>query len=602
MPVRKGAVCGVRQRFAASLQREFAWQHDLQNRWGGVRLVSVLSRIERRASQSFPLTFLAAAVVIVVCLFGQLGAIGLVGPDEPRYAWIARAMAATGDWVTPRLYGQPWFEKPILYYWAAAIGFKLHLPAEWAARLPSAVAALAAALAIGWLGWKHYGADGGIEVSPALLAPLLFSCTVAAIGFARAATPDMLFSASIALAMASAASELRAAGALRGIGVGYRVAGGGSAALISFGALLGLAVLAKGPAAIVLAGGAILLWALATRQWRAALRLAHPSAIVAFCLVALPWYVLCTLRNRQFLHVFIFQHNFERYLTPIFQHRQPVWFFAPIILAALLPWTVLLWPVARKGLRIRRENSWRDSPGLFWGCWAVFPVLFFSFSASKLPGYVLPSIPPLALLCSVALARAISPRPSTERMDAMTIAVGVGVTWIALGIASLYWMPRLPAAARDSAGHDISVVAVVAIAGGVGVAVLGILRRRVWVALALALVAVSTEGIGVGVLPPLDPIFSARWHAQFLHNDLHPDRIFTYDLPRSWNYGLAFYMRRELPEWSPNDPNAALILTDPRGMREIRRLGRLEGELDETDRGILYVPAAPIPQRLSTDR
>src|SRR5579863_1166513 len=102
---------------------------------------------------------LAAALIILICLFSHLGAIGLVGPDEPRYAWVARAMAATGDWVTPRLYGQPWFEKPILYYWAAAIGFDLHLPAEWAARWPSAFAALAAALAIGWLGGKHYGAE-----------------------------------------------------------------------------------------------------------------------------------------------------------------------------------------------------------------------------------------------------------------------------------------------------------------------------------------------------------------------------------------------------------------------------------------------------------
>ena len=96
---------------------------------------------------------------LLICLFGNLGAIGLVGPDEPRYAWIARAMAETGDWITPRLYGQPWFEKPILYYWAAAAGFWLHLPAEWAARLPSAFAALAAALAIGWLAQKHYDRD-----------------------------------------------------------------------------------------------------------------------------------------------------------------------------------------------------------------------------------------------------------------------------------------------------------------------------------------------------------------------------------------------------------------------------------------------------------
>ena len=82
---------------------------------------------------------LISSAIIVICLFGHLGAIGLVGPDEPRYVWIARAMAQTHDWITPRLYGQPWFEKPVLYYWAAAVGFLLGLPAEWAARLPSAL-------------------------------------------------------------------------------------------------------------------------------------------------------------------------------------------------------------------------------------------------------------------------------------------------------------------------------------------------------------------------------------------------------------------------------------------------------------------------------
>lgn len=284
-----------------------------------------------------------AALVVLICLFGNLGAIGLVGPDEPRYAWIARAMAETNDWVTPRLYGQPWFEKPILYYWAAATGFRLHLPGEWAARLPSALAALAAALAVGWLARKHYDGDATSLLSPYLLAPLVFSTTVAAIGFSRAATPDMLFSASITLAMASAARTFRCAGAFYGADDKNDEAR--KAVLLPillFGASLGFAVLAKGPAAIILAGGAICLWALATKRWRVAFRAAHPLAIAAFCVVALPWYVLCTIRNPDFLRIFILQHNFQRYLTPMFQHRQPFWFFLPITLLAILPWTVFL--------------------------------------------------------------------------------------------------------------------------------------------------------------------------------------------------------------------------------------------------------------------
>src|SRR6202049_154810 len=96
---------------------------------------------------------------MLVCLFAHLGAIGLVGPDEPRYAWIARAMAETGDWVTPRLYGRPWFEKPPLYYWGAALSFKLFGVSEVAARLPSAISALLATLALAWLALRVYGAE-----------------------------------------------------------------------------------------------------------------------------------------------------------------------------------------------------------------------------------------------------------------------------------------------------------------------------------------------------------------------------------------------------------------------------------------------------------
>src|ERR1700734_114028 len=152
--------------------------------------------------------------MVMVSLFANLGVIGLVGPDEPRYAWIVRAMAETGDWVTPRLWAVPWFAKPILYYWAAALGFWMHLPAEWAARLPSAIAALAAAKGIAWFARRYYGADEDSLASPTLLAPVIFATSVAATGFARAATPDMLFSAAIMLAMVCAASVLRRGGGL----------------------------------------------------------------------------------------------------------------------------------------------------------------------------------------------------------------------------------------------------------------------------------------------------------------------------------------------------------------------------------------------------
>jgi 4-amino-4-deoxy-L-arabinose transferase-like glycosyltransferase len=547
---------------------------------------------EKKSSGEIPKP--AAAFILIFCLFANLGAIGLVGPDEPRYVWIARAMAATGDWVTPRLYGQPWFEKPVLYYWAAGIGFLLHLPAEWAARLPSAFAALAAALAIGWLASKHYGRQAGLAGNPALSAPLLFATTVGAIGFARAATPDMLFSAFLTMAMASSATVLRGNGLLS-VRSAEPATKSDLLSLILFGAFLGLAVLAKGPAAIILTGGAVLLWALVTKRWRSALRLAHPYVIAIFCLVALPWYVLCALRNPSFLRVFIFEHNFERYLTPVFQHPQPFWFFVPITLAALLPWAALLWPAGQEGLRLWRAKSWHDSPGLFFACWAVFPVLFFSFSQSKLPGYILPSVPPLALICAGALYD-LNIASRVHRNALKVLGAATAATSLGLGICALVWMHRLSMTEHGAVRNSILTAAIVAIVGAVVIA-LGSLRGDAqFVVVSLVVVTLLVGIAGFAILPRLDPFMSARWHARLLHSDRHPDRIFAYHLPRSWTYGLTFYFGRELPEWSPSDPNPALVLTTPTGLSEIRKLHRFYGNLEEGYQGILYVPIGPEPR------
>ncbi len=509
-------------------------------------------------------------------------------------------MAETGDWVTPRLYGQPWFEKPILYYWTAAIGFLLHLPAEWAARLPSALAALAAAIAIGWLAKKHYGGSAVSMASPALLAPIVFATSVAAIGFARAATPDMLFSAAIALAMACAATVFRRAGALREAeGDAIVAQRGDRTSLLLFGVFLGLGVLAKGPAAIVLAGGTIVIWAAVTKAWRVAFRLVHPIAIAAFCVIALPWYAICARRNPDFLRVFLWQHNIQRYATPMFQHRQPFWYFAPIVLLALLPWTVLLWPVLQEGLRLPREKSWAGSPGFFFACWAVWPIVFFSFSQSKLPGYILPAIPALALVSAVALARVISENGLRSRV----LMMAIGGTWLVICLAAVLSSFR----AKEPRGLEYVdfgrlVMAPGLFGGLIALAVAAVLvvaafraRPATAILLCAVLAAAAVEIASLKILPALDPALSARPHAEFMRNDQHPDRIFTYQLRRDWGYGLTFYFRRDLAEWSPADPGPALVLTTAKGLDEIKKLGRVSGDVEQEQLGLVYVPVRPIP-------
>ncbi len=334
-------------------------------------------------------------VTLVVCYFSNLGVIGFVGPDEPRYAWIARDMAETGDWVTPRLYGKPWFEKPVLYYWMAAAGFKIFGVSEAAARLPSAICALFATLALAWLAWRVYGA----ETARWLL--LLLPTSVGMIGFSHAAATDMSFSAMLTIAMVCAAVVL---GLTQNENTPI-LPHTPWLALLLFGFFLGLAVLAKGPAAIILSGGTVFFWALFTKKWRDAFRLLHPVAILSFCATALPWYILCARRNPDFFRIFIIEHNFKRYLTPEFQHIQPFWYYVPVVLVAFLPWSAaLLWATFTGGRKLFAPE--KISPlSLFFLTWASFCLVFFSVSRSKLPGYVLPAFPAIALLLSAALAR-----------------------------------------------------------------------------------------------------------------------------------------------------------------------------------------------------
>src|SRR5438477_4429282 len=334
---------------------------------------------------------LLIAITLGVCYFSHLDVIGFVGPDEPRYAWIARDMAETGDWVTPRLYGKPWFEKPPLLYWGGALFFKLigEGHPEVAARLPSAICALLATLALAWLAWRTYGE----ECARWLL--LLLPTSVGMIGFSHAAATDMPFAGMLTIAMVCAAVVLGLARSIEDTPILPRTPW---LALLLFGFFLGLAVLAKGPAAIILSGGAVFFWAIFTKRWRDAFRLLHPAAIAAFCVTALPWYILCARRNPDFFRIFIIEHNFKRYLTPEFQHVQPFWFYVPIICIALFPWTTVVFSLfPGTALKLKRDS--RDSAFLFFAtAWIVWPLLFFSVSQSKLPGYILPSVLPAMLL------------------------------------------------------------------------------------------------------------------------------------------------------------------------------------------------------------
>lgn len=495
------------------------------------------------------------------CYFSQLGVVGLMGPDEPRYAWIARDMMESGDWITPRLYGSPWFEKPPLYYWGAAISFKLFGVSETTARLPSAIAALLATIALAWLAWRVYGS------ATARWLLLLLPTTAGMIGFSHAAATDMPFSAMLTCAMVSAAVLLGLvpfARADRDSNRDFAPALSKSAILTAaalFGLFLGYATLAKGPAAIILCGGAVVCWAAYTKRWRDTLRLLHPVAIAVFCVIALPWYVLCAVRNPDFLRVFILEHNFKRFLTPEFQHIQPFWYYGGIVLIAFLPWTPALFWAAITGIR-----SWirRQPPGAmscFLLSWALFCLIFFTVSRSKLPGYILPAIPAMGLL----LARAITKFAPARRWSFFTASLLPGIALVVLFFVLLSDSDQILRKAADyTLGIDL---AVAALAGAnVLLAIIYLFPRRNLAIAAGAVPILLALGV-VDIALQHSPISTQS--SRYLADQVRADDIPLTDLrvaglKRATLYGLNFYLHTDLHDLSGTPTREVYVLTTGR--------------------------------------
>ena len=337
----------------------------------------------------FALRF-ALPLLAGVMLFWRLGGIGLVGPDEPRYAQIAAEMVTSHDYVTPRLMGQPWFEKPVLYYWLAAANFHLFGVTDVAARLPAALLGLALCLGISLFLYRERGERA------AFIGGLLALTSAFVVGYARAAAMDMPLTAPLALAQFALFAWLQ-----------HDVAGRSRPArrwLAAAAVLLGLATLAKGPVALVLAGGTLLAYALWKRHPAWAWATVRPWSVALYLAVTAPWYVVVARRHPGFLRIFFLQHNLERFSSGVFHHAQPFWFYLPMLLAAIFPWSALLvlpwidW----------RRHGWPSAPDAapsskpYLLCWGLVPLVFFSLSRSKLPGYILPAVP--ALIALIALA------------------------------------------------------------------------------------------------------------------------------------------------------------------------------------------------------
>src|ERR1700681_4094891 len=348
----------------------------------------------------------------------------LFDPDEGRYAEIPREMVASGDWVTPRLDGIKYFEKPALGYWATAVAFEVFGQHAWSVRLWPALSGMLGLMLTFALGRRLY------DQRAALLAVLVQASALLYIAMARIATLDMGLSFDLQLAMTALAllvqqprpgeAQSRRLPLLLGVGVA-------------------LAVMSKGLVGILIPGAVAVLFMLIHRDWRLPLRAQLWWTFAALLLLAAPWFVLVSARNPEFAHFFfIFQH-FQRYLSRAeFDRYQPVWFFLPVLALGFLPWTTLLPGALRQGWRAARAGERATSLLLIW---AAFVLLFFSMSQSKLTPYIVPMLPPLSLLTGRAIAELPAPRFAAHlravALFAAAIAVVVLLLWVAPAMAPL---------------------------------------------------------------------------------------------------------------------------------------------------------------------
>ncbi len=429
-----------------------------------------------------------AVIALSFLYFFGLGRTGLLGPDEPRYAAIGREMAQTGDWVTPRLYGQPWFEKPPLLYWMTAAGFDLGLGDELAPRLPVAIVSVAFLVFFFYILRREFGQKA------AALSTCVLATSAGWLAYSHIAVTDLPMSAAFASAMLLAMPHGSASPAARNWGL-----------RILSPVFLGLAILAKGLVPLVLFLPAI--WFLRRKAW---------WIVGIAILIALPWYLLA---GPEFAREFFWKHHFQRFATDALAHVRPFWFYVPVLAAALFPWTPAL------ALLFCR---YREPRLQFFAAWFAFGFVFFSVSHNKLPGYLLPLLPPVAALCGIALTEAKRARWVLAISAALLCLIPViqevlpqalvsGLSHAHLQFPFLFLIPILAIAVVCWFVRPATAVAII------GFCVTAAVIRVVWI-----------------TYPILDNVVSARSNLDSITCSSNSNR--------SWRYSLDYYAHRPIPD------------------------------------------------------
>ena len=362
-----------------------------------------------------PVGMIALVVVAVLLVwFGTLDARHLLRPDEGRYAEISREMFVTGDWVTIRYNALKYFEKPPFHLWVTTIAYELFGVGDWQARLCVALSGIAGLAVTMLAAARWFGCRVGLLTGLAMLAMPMWSVA------GHFNSLDMTLSGALAcvLAFMLLAQHPDTSPAAR------------RAWMLACWAAMGVAILTKGLVGIALPGLVLVVYTLVTRDlglWR---RLHLPSGMVAMLVVTVPWFWLISSRNPEFPQFFFIHEHWDRYTSTVHARKGSIWYFVPLLLAGLLPWlglTPRMWDVVRERAGAARGVGGKPfQPALLCLIWFAAIFVFFSLSGSKLPGYIVPVFPALAILAGVALDQ-INDRSWNRQINALLVLAVVGL-------------------------------------------------------------------------------------------------------------------------------------------------------------------------------
>ena len=388
---------------------------------------------------------IAAFVVVAVYLIGLT--IPLIGPDEPRYAQVAREMFERGDWVTPTLGGYHWFEKPALLYWLQIASYNIFGVSEFAARFGSALFGLGTIASLWLLGREHAAKSqsrGGLNF--ASLLGVIAASSIGIIVFSRGASFDIILTFPITAALVSFYifhRRDRARVTTGDPGPGRLIP------LVLFYFFIGIALLAKGLVGIVFP------FAIVTFYYLLSWKLPSRTLIVSVfwgtlmsVIVASTWYLPMYLAHGwEFIDEFFVQHHFQRYTSNKYFHPQPFYFFLWVLPLMTIPWLPFffagLWTSVREVFSgnealTQSVDTEIRSLRLFAFAWLLVPLVFFSFSGSKLPGYILPALPPCLIITAIYVSRFVR---TGERRPVLVLALA-GSTFAVIVVLLFTALPK----------------------------------------------------------------------------------------------------------------------------------------------------------------